>query len=193
MRRRSVREQSVDRPGKFLEMPLQRGCEKWQRGGVGPQQIFELPRVGRAEGQPRASGERVLRWAYALSCFEERCELVWRELAQSFEVWSPGKRPDTYQAHGSRARECPSDATQHVNEIQLIEEIVFVPQNELVVGPIVLDRRPAGIHVGERVFIRTLDAPIREGGQVAGADLQKLFVGEPAGDRTLMQHVGPHV
>ena len=53
------------------------------------------------------------------------------------------KRPDADQTHDLRRRDTASHPTEKLDQIQLIEEVVLVPQNDLVMVAISDDAAPS--------------------------------------------------
>src|SRR5204862_8174000 len=93
-----------------------------------------------AELLPGVLCQRVLCLADALPRFAQRCQLVWCELSEALESRVAGKRSDTHQAHDFCRRQALSNPGQELNEVQLIEEVVLKPQDQLIVRLETFDR-----------------------------------------------------
>ena len=133
------------------------------------------------------SGERVLRLADRAAGLDERRQFVRRELAQSLERGSARKRSDAHEADGLRGRNAAPNPGQELNQVQLIEQVVLEPEDHLVVRLVPID---GGSPRSERVLVFVLE--IRVGSdEKTLADGDELLVGQPAGNRPLIQHDRP--
>ena len=70
---------------------------------------------------------------------EQRTELARRELAETLESRTAGKRADANQAHRLWPGPGNRKPAEDLNQVQLVEKIVLVPQHDLVVGVVVVD------------------------------------------------------
>jgi hypothetical protein len=71
--------------------------------------------------------------ADALPRVEKRGQLACRQLTEPLEPGMTGKRSDAHEAHHLRRRKALSNPGQELNEVQLIEEVVLEPQDQLIV------------------------------------------------------------
>ena len=79
---------------------------------------------------------------------------------------------------------------EELDQVELIEQVVLVPEHQLVIGADVIDGgAPAlqlGLDVGDAAAIAVAGV-----GQVARANRQELRIGEPVRHRAVVQRVGP--
>ena len=78
-----------------------------------------------------------------------------------------------------------TDPREHLNEIQLIEEVVLVPEDELVVGCVIVDDLTPAPQFGDGLCGDVIT------GQMASANLEQVFVVHVPRHRTFVQRVGP--
>ena len=106
--------------------------------------------VSRSAASGRGSAARNASHARAASAYcavaqrlpgrEQRAELVGRELPESLETRMAGERADALiRLTVSGDRMGPADSAQQLNEIELIEEVVLVPEDQLVVRLVIVD------------------------------------------------------
>ena len=132
--------ESVGGPRVFLEETRESRSEIRQRRRVPLAQVRPEPRASAPETPARRAPPTILRLADTLPRFEQRRQFVWRELAEALESRMTGKRSDAHEAHRLRGRKVLANPGQELNEIQLIEEVVLEPQNQLVVRLVTFDR-----------------------------------------------------
>ena len=82
-----------------------------------------------------------------------------------------------------------SYARKQLNQIELIEEIVFVPEHKLVVRTTIVNGLAPPPQLGDRV--REGDARSVVSCQVTGANVQQLLVCQPRRHRSFVQGVSP--
>ena len=119
-------------PRELLEMAPQRRREKRQRRGVAVEQLLNRPRVRRAERLPRRLRERELRRANGLARAEQRRQLRRRQLAEAPEVVVTRKRVDGDERRARRAARQRREPREELNQVELIEQVVLVPEHQLV-------------------------------------------------------------
>ena len=112
-----------------------------------------------------------MRRSHGLASLEQRTELARRELAETLESRTAGKRADANQAHRLRPGPGTRKPAEDLNQVQLIEQIVLVPQHDLVVGVVVVDDlapppQPSNVRLDTVLFA----------GQMSRTNLQELFV-----------------
>ena len=78
---------------------------------------------------------------------------------------------------------------EQLNQIELIEEIVFVPEHELVVGRTIVNGLAPAPQLGDR--FREGDARSVVSCQVTGANVQQLLVCQPRRHRSFVQRISP--
>ena len=72
-----------------------------------------------------------------------------------------GKRSDADEAHRLRGRKALSNPGQELKEVQLIEEIVLEPQNQLIVRLVTFDRGSPLPQIVHGVVRRRILGPAR--------------------------------
>ena len=88
----------------------------------------------------------------------------------------------------STAGSCPMRVEQ-LNQIELIEEVMLVPEHELVVGRMVVNCLTPAPQLGDR--FREGDARSVVSCQVTGANVQQLFIRQPRRHRSFVQRISP--
>ena len=139
-----------------------RGADDASRRGPGSapvvssvaQQRSAPSRVGARKASHARAATLELCVGDALTSIEERGQLVRRQLAEPSEPGTAGKRSDADQAHRLAGREAIANPGQELNEIQLIEEIVLEPQEQLVVRLVTLDGGPPLPQIVDRLDVR---------------------------------------
>ena len=89
---------------------------------------------------------------------------------------------------GREATSNLTGASEHLNQVQLIEEIVLVPEDELVVRRMFVDDLTPALQLGDGVRQSML---IRRPGQMTSANLEQLLIGHVPGHWTFVQRVRP--
>src|SRR5205823_10192414 len=125
--------EAVASPGEFLQKACDGSGEIPQCRRVGVTQLAESFGRRLTKRPPGAFRQRILCLADTLARLEKGGQLVGRELAESLECGMTGKRSDADQGHHLRGRNVLSDPRQELNEIELIEEVVLKPQDQLIV------------------------------------------------------------
>ena len=100
-----------------------------------------------------------------------------------------GERADTDQTHLSGDGIGPADSAQQLNEIELIEEVVLVPEDQLVVRLVIVDDLAPAAQLGNRV--RRIAIGVQTAREVSGANVEQLFVGQLPWNRPLVQRICP--
>ena len=108
----------------------------------------------------------ILSIADRLPRFQERREFAWCELAEAFEVGTSGERPDADERHRLRRRKMVANPGEQLNQVQLVEQVVFEPQNQLVVRLVTRDRGAPSPQVVDRIQVGSL-RPASESGPPA--------------------------
>src|SRR4030095_15476391 len=178
--------EAVNRPRIFLQEP-----------NDGSRQVRQCRRVSvalsvqrlwrrRTEGLPCACCQVELCVGDGLTRIEERGQLVRSELAEPSEPGAARKRSDAHQAHHLAGGEALANPRQQLNEIQLIEEIVLEPQDQLFVELVMLDNLAPSRQVVYGIDVRGL-RPC----QISRTDVYQLGIREIAWNRALVQGIGP--
>src|SRR5262245_50843613 len=89
--------------------------------------------IGRSEDVPRAGSQVVLAASDGVFVVNQRQELLRIQLAEANEPIETGKPIDADQLCETVGRMMPTDAGQRTDEIELVEQVVFEPQNDFFV------------------------------------------------------------
>src|SRR5687767_10459419 len=103
-----------------------------------------IERLGsrRAEGAPRAIGDFVLFVRDWLARVKQRSEFADGQLAKTFERRTSRVRIDADQAYGLGRWKVIVNPGEKLNEVELIEQIVLVPEHELTIRVVFSDHAP---------------------------------------------------
>ncbi len=93
------------------------------------------------------------------------------------------------RAHGLVTMDVLADPIQQLNQVQLIEQIVLVPEDELVVRRVVVDHLTPALQLGDR--LGRIDSRVPVTGEIAGTNLEQLFIAQVPGHRTIVQGIRP--
>ena len=139
-----------------------------------------------AECAPGQFRQGVLRPADTLTGFDQRCQLVRRELPQALESRMTRKRPDAHKADDLFGRKVLADPRQKLNEIQLIEEVVFEPQNQLLERFVTFDRGSPLPQV-----VHGVEGDVRRTSEMALTHVDEFCVGQPAWNGPFVERIRP--
>jgi hypothetical protein len=117
---------------------------------------------------------------------EQRGKVLRRQFAETVKVRVTGKGIDANEADGPAERGAQAQVAEQLNEIELIEEIVFEPEYELVEGRVIIyDFTPPS-----EVIPAILSGGIRPE-KKPGSHVHQLVVGKTSGHRALMEWISP--
>ena len=92
------------------------------------------------KGVPGTSRQLICGITDRLPRFQERREFIRRELTEALEVGTSGERADADERHRLGRRKMVANPGEQLNQVQLVEQVVLEPQNQLVVRLVAFDR-----------------------------------------------------
>jgi hypothetical protein len=107
-----------------------------------------------------------------------------------------GERTDTHERHRFREREAFANPNEQLNQVQLIEQVVLKPQDQLVVRVVLFDRVSPLPEVVGGIQGRIGSRPCSRGqtalaGEELDADADQFSIAQLCGNGPFVQRVGP--